>query len=244
MFSNRRASDGVGRSGRGVLLAGLTVAGALLACGPGPTQRAVDEKPRAVAPKGDAQPKTGEERGAEVTPPGRKEMAMETVIVNGRSLSEDEIAEIERMYGVPPKPGRYWYDARSGLYGVIGHPAYGFMNPGHGFGTLPAGSSRGDSGVFINGREIPHAEWLLWSQMVGSPILPGRYWFDASGNAGLEGNPLPLVNLHVAARQRGGSGGGGGDGFWSSRFSSGNSTADNSQGYVSVPGHGPVGYGF
>ncbi len=35
-----------------------------------------------------------------------------------------------------------------------------------------------------------------------------------------------------------------GDNFWTSRFSAGNSNADNSQGYVSGPGHGPVGYGF
>jgi hypothetical protein len=34
------------------------------------------------------------------------------------------------------------------------------------------------------------------------------------------------------------------DNFWSSRFSSGNSNADNSQGYVHVPDVGAVGYGF
>jgi len=39
-------------------------------------------------------------------------------------------------------------------------------------------------------------------------------------------------------------GGGGGDNTWSTRFSAGNYDNDNSRGYVSVPGYGPVGYGF
>lgn len=38
--------------------------------------------------------------------------------------------------------------------------------------------------------------------------------------------------------------GSGGENFWSTRFSAGNSNAQNTQGYVSVPGHGPVGNGF
>jgi hypothetical protein len=97
----------------------------------------------------------------------------------------------------------------------------------------------------VNGRELPAAEWLVWSQIVGAPIQRGRYWLDARGDAGYEGNPTPTVNLYAAAAQnRQGSGAGGGDNFWSSRFSAGNSNASNTQGYVSVPGYGPVGYGF
>jgi hypothetical protein len=34
------------------------------------------------------------------------------------------------------------------------------------------------------------------------------------------------------------------DQFWSTGFSAGNSNADNSEGYVSVPGYGPVSYGM
>jgi hypothetical protein len=37
--------------------------------------------------------------------------------------------------------------------------------------------------------------------------------------------------------------GGGFEGPWSTLLSAGNATADNSSGYVNVPGHGPVGYG-
>ena len=80
---------------------------------------------------------------------------------------------------------------------------------------------------------------------MGNYIQPGAYWLDANGNAGYEGSTTPLVNLYVAAQSNNYKGSSGsGDRFWSSRFSAGNSNADNSQGYVSVPGYGPVGYGF
>lgn len=176
---------------------------------------------------------------------GKKKEASEEVIINKTALTKEQIAELERTYGIKPRPGNYWYDARSGLYGVVGHQAYGFMLPNHNFGTLSRGASNGDTGVLINGREIPLAEYTVWSYMVGSWIQPGSYWLDHTGNAGYEGNPMPVINLYQAAQQRAYSGqGGSGDNFWSSRFSAGNYDSGNTRGYVSVPGYGPVGYGF
>ncbi|RMH77589.1 MAG: hypothetical protein D6681_20820 [Calditrichaeota bacterium] len=167
------------------------------------------------------------------------------VIINNVTLTPEQIAEIEQTYGVRPRPGKYWYDARSGLYGVVGYPAYGFMLPGHKFGTLNARASNGNTGVFVNGRELPVNEYTVWSYIVGNWIQPGRYWLDAQGNAGYEGNPVPVINLYAAAQQRGYTGqGASGDNFWSSRFSAGNYDSGNTRGYVSVPGYGPVGYGF
>lgn len=64
---------------------------------------------------------------------------------------------------------------------------------------------------------------------------------------GHEGYALPAGNLYVTAAALSGGGGGGdggGDNFWSSRFARGNSNADNSAGYVSVPGVGTVTYGM
>ena len=145
-----------------------------------------------------------------------------------------------------PRPGTYWYDSKSGLYGVVGYAAFGFMRPGHKMGRLERTVSNGDSGVFVNGRELPRNEWVVWSKLLGAPIQRGRYWLDARGNAGYEGVRKPLVNLYAAAaknRNRTGSSGGG-DNFWTSRFSAGNSDRGGSRGYVSVPGYGPVGYGF
>ena len=167
------------------------------------------------------------------------------VIINDVALSNAQIAEIEKTYGVKPKPGNYWYDAKSGLYGVVGYPAYGYMRPNHRFGSMRRNASKGNTGAFINGRELPPLEYTVWSYMVGSWIQPGKYWLDHQGNAGYEGNPTPVINLFVAAKQNGYHGqGGSGDNFWTSRFSAGNYDSGGSRGYVSVPGYGPVGYGF
>ncbi len=167
------------------------------------------------------------------------------VTINGVALTNAQTTELESTYGVTPLPGNYWYDSVSGLYGVVGYQAFGFMYPGHDFGQLKRNASRGDSGVIVNGRELSQTEWLIWSYMLGSVIQMGSYWLDAQGNAGYEGNPQPIVNLYMAAQQNGYNGrGGSGDNFWSSRFSAGNYDSGNQRGYVSVPGHGPVGYGF
>lgn len=183
------------------------------------------------------------------------------VNINGHQLSTAEVNAMQLTYGQAPQPGQYWYDPVSGMYGAKGFPAYGFMYPGHAFGPLSPDCSEGTTGVFVNGRELPENEWLGWSQILGGYLQAGRYWFDSYGNIGLEGQLFAQANLYAAAQQQaaqiqydqgGGhhnySGGGAaqsqGDNFWSTRFSAGNSSADGSQGYVSVPGYGPVGYGF
>lgn len=186
--------------------------------------------------------------------------AASAVVVNGRAMNQQQILAFQQLYGVQPRPGRYWYDSRSGLYGYEGQPAYGFLRPGHDLGPLPRLASHGNSGVVINGRELPQQEWMVWSSTLGYAIQPGRYWLDGNGNAGYEGNPFPVVNLYQAAQQRnayygnqgqgygnqgqGGGGGGGGDNFWSTRFSAGNHDDSSGAGYVSVPGYGPIGYGM
>jgi hypothetical protein len=167
------------------------------------------------------------------------------VIINNTVLSKEQIREIADRYGTEPKAGNYWYDRVSGLYGVTGYPSYGFMYPDHNFGELSRNASSGNTGVIVNGRELPQLEWAVWSYLLNYYIQQGSYWLDAQGNVGYEGYDTPLVNLFVAARQNSYNGkGSGGDNFWSTRFSAGNSSQDNSQGYVSVPGYGPVGYGF
>ena len=169
----------------------------------------------------------------------------EEVIINDITLSKSQVSELKKIYGVEPQPGNYWYDTKSGLYGVIGYPAYSLMYAGHDFGTISRKVSNGDTGVIVNGRELPQSEWFVWSQLVGSWIQPGSYWLNNNGDAGYVGSPVPTVNLYVKARQNTYSGtGGNGDNFWSSGFSAGNYDSDNQRGYVSVPGHGPVGYGF
>lgn len=166
------------------------------------------------------------------------------VIINGKSLSAGQIQEIQAMYDVKPVPGNYWYDSKSGMFGMVGEPPAGFMLPGHEFGQLAADASRGNTEVYVNGRNIPQGELMVLNYIWQTYIQPGRYWIDANGYVGYEGTDYPTGNLLVQldALSRAG-GGGGGDNIWSSRFGAGNSTADNSAGYVSVPGHGPIGYG-
>lgn len=184
-------------------------------------------------------------QSSQAAEPQSRSQASGSVVINGRTLNAEAVALLETTYGVRPRPGNYWYDAVSGLYGVVGHQAYGYMYPGHEFGQLDGNVSNGNTGVYVNGRHLPQSEWLIWSYMLGAGIQPGAYWLDAQGNAGNVGNPVPTVNLFAAARQNAYRGqGGSGDNAWSTRFSAGNSNADNSQGYVSVPGYGPVGYGF
>jgi hypothetical protein len=164
------------------------------------------------------------------------------VIINGNELTSEQLTQLEEIYGVKAQAGSYWYDAKSGMYGVVGQPAYGFMYPNHELGDLARNASAGNTGVIVNGRELPQAEWVVWSQVLGYWIQAGSYWFDAQGNAGYEGNPTPVVNLYLAASQNGYQGNsGGGDNFWSTRFSAGNSYGGT--GYVSLPGGGMVSYG-
>ncbi|MEM8485359.1 MAG: hypothetical protein AAF564_07400 [Bacteroidota bacterium] len=163
------------------------------------------------------------------------------VVINGVTLTDAQEQALENLYNVKPLPGEYWYDTNSGLYGVMGHQAYGFMFPGHDFGKLSQYASQGNTRVFVNGRELPQLEWVIWSYMLGYPIQVGNYWLDDKGNAGYVGNPQPVLNLYLIAQKN--TYGDSGDNFWSSRFSAGNHDG-NGRGYVSVPGYGPVGYGF
>ncbi len=130
--------------------------------------------------------------------------AAEPIVVNGRALPADERAAIERRTGVALQPGRWWYDARSGLWGAEGHGAAGFALPGLDVkAPLPADASRGSTGVFFNGRQLSLME-VRWLQTLG-PVWPGRYWLDAFGNVGLDGQALPFANLAVLAQARRGA---------------------------------------
>ena len=121
-------------------------------------------------------------------------------IVNGKPLTEQQKAEFVRMYGSPPLGGNFWYDARSGLWGVVGKEAFGVLRPGHDYGGLSPTASAGTTGVFINGRQINIAEAIYLRALLGS-VLPGRWWLDgATGYFGLEGSTIPVGNLLAAAR--------------------------------------------
>ena len=121
------------------------------------------------------------------------------VFVNGRQWSAQEVQQHQAMYNQPVTPGQYWYDPISGLYGNWGREPIGYIRPGHPYGNAPMNASNGNTGIFLNGRQINAAELVQWQALFKQVIQPGRYWLDgATGNVGVEGNPSATGNVRAA----------------------------------------------
>src|SRR5262245_32426744 len=95
-------------------------------------------------------------------------------VINGLVLTDQPKAQFMQMYGVAPLAGNFWYDTRSGLWGVQGREAFGVIRPGHDYGTLSPSASAGTTGVSINGRQINLAEALYIHRLLGS-VVQGRW---------------------------------------------------------------------
>ncbi len=111
------------------------------------------------------------------------------VHINGQRLSPAELDSLRSVIGSDVQIARYWYDPLSGWWGYEGGPVAGRIAPSLDLGgSLAPDASRGTTGVFINGREIPTQEWAWLSQRFVA-VAPGRYWIDAAGLGGVEGGP-------------------------------------------------------
>jgi hypothetical protein len=132
------------------------------------------------------------------------------ITINGQPPNGAQLATLEQLeasYGVTLPAGHYWYDAKSGAFGRWGGPTEAVIAAGLDLGPpLPANASGGGTSIVINGREIHPAERAYLEYLIGAAIAPGRYFLDADGNAGVEGQE-PTINLAVAAQQRRGGGG-------------------------------------
>jgi hypothetical protein len=129
------------------------------------------------------------------------------IIVNGSRLGNQQIQMLRNILGVPADAaipaGDYWYDNVSGLWGKRGGPTLGQIVPGLKLGgPLSTDASNGDTGVFINGREI-HRQELTYLQSLFGAVNLGRYWLNGWGIGGYEGGP-PLFNLRTAGASAGG----------------------------------------
>jgi hypothetical protein len=139
--------------------------------------------------------------------PASPKTSTRSVVVNGEYLSDEELAQLERN-SVRVYDGRYWYDRACGAWGLEGGPTVGFILPGLSLGgPLRAEASGGNTGVFINGRQL-HAQDVMALQELAGMVLPGRWWVDAQGNFGMEGDGQ-MGNLWVLAQMRRGAAAGG-----------------------------------
>lgn len=159
------------------------------------------------------------------------------VVINERRLSDTELARAEQQYSIRIPDAEYWYDGTLGAWGPKGGPTMGFIAPGLELGgTLRADASRGNTNVFVNGRELP--AWDLGAlQRITGQIQPGRYFITAQGLAGYEGGS-PQWNLANLAAQSGG-----GSNTWQSGLTGASGFSDGTTGAVFLPNGGIVSTG-
>jgi hypothetical protein len=167
-------------------------------------EQMAQQGPRAQVQPPQTQPSPQPQSRANATPPSEQATTRQ-VVVNGKQLRDDQINFLEQKYLAPLPNGYYWYDRMCGAWGIIGGPVLCTLEPNHNIGgPLQPGASGGNTGVFINGRELHYLDIALLQRVVPM-IIPGRWWLDVYGNFGSEGGPM-LGNLWTLAQSQGSSG--------------------------------------
>jgi hypothetical protein len=115
-------------------------------------------------------------------------------------LDPNQLRMLDLALGGTVPDGYYWYDARWGAFGRVGEGRERALPAGLDLGgPLPANASSGNSGVFINGRELGFVEL---SRTPGIPYLPRRrYWVNGNGDFGIERAVAIMGNLNIKAAQ-------------------------------------------
>lgn len=158
-------------------------------------EQLVQQRARAeVQPQSQSQPKSSQ-----------PQTLVREVFVNGVKLRDEQVKFLEEKYRSSLPDGYYWYDRMCGAWGVIGGPILCMLEPNHDIGgPLQPGASLGNTGIFINGRELHYLETALLHRVVPI-IIPGRWWLDVYGNFGNEGGPM-VGNIWTLAQMQGSSG--------------------------------------
>ncbi|MCK6551276.1 hypothetical protein L6R52_35905 [Myxococcota bacterium] len=156
------------------------------------------------------------------------------VVVNHVKLTNEQLQWLYDEHRVVVGDGRYWYDARSGLFGIDGGTPLGVFVAGLSLGgPLARDASRGESGVFVNGRELHALEVEYLSRFF--TVSPGRFWLDRTGNVGDEGSASARFNLWQTLRAAG-VGAGGGDNYYGNISTGAFANSDGTCSYVMVDG--------
>lgn len=154
-----------------------------------------------------------------------------SVVVNGVALAPDVVRALENHYRTPIAAGRYWYDSFSGAWGLEGGPLASQIQPGLRLGgPLRADASRGNTGVFVNGRQLHVLDVAALSRC--TTVIPGRYWVAANGVGGYENGPA-IFNLAALCAPKGG-----GSSTRCSNYGNGQYSCNNSNTGVGVIGEG------
>lgn len=123
------------------------------------------------------------------------------VVINQVTLDAETLQALDQYLQRQTPDGRYWYDPTSGLWGYEGGPVAGALDANLQLGgPLRADASGGDTGVFINGREL-HETDVAGLQGLFGQVAPGRYWLNDSGIGGVENQPASF-DLVAAVQQQ------------------------------------------
>ncbi|KAI8532042.1 hypothetical protein RHMOL_Rhmol11G0182500 [Rhododendron molle] len=110
------------------------------------------------------------------------EQSSTRVTINGNLMSDCLLKKAVKLSG-PIHPGHYWYDSRAGFWGVMGGPCLGIIPPCiEEFDyPMPGNCAGGNTGVFVNGRELHQKDLNLLSTR-GLPTTKDRsYIVEISG---------------------------------------------------------------